>query len=218
MQVALLQVFLKRNCQQTKIKYFQKILFRHECEIHVMWCGFQHRCQSFIRPLRRLYHVYKPKDKVNVPETPLGDNFATRDILLFRYEDPQKIFRWNLLAGTMLPVWSYLGYTAWGLNTAFAPYKEELERSDRGWVFRNVEAASRGVSVGFFSFGVCISVYWLLRNMNTVRRVILRKGGKHLTLITYGLFGITSRQLTFPVSHVMPIFMRTLFPIDGFFL
>jgi hypothetical protein len=54
-----------------------------------------------------------------------------------------------------------------------------------------------------FTFtGAGISGYWLSRTLKTVRRIILRKGGKHVTIVTYGLFGPYSRSTTVPVQHV----------------
>ena len=47
-----------------------------------------------------------------------------------------------------------------------------------------------------------MTAYWLLRSLSTVRQLILRKGGKHVTLVTYGLFGKSSRVTTVPVNHV----------------
>ncbi len=137
-----------------------------------------------------------------MPETPLSEHFAARDILLFRYEDPVKILKRNCLAGGMLPLWSYLAYTSWNLGSDFQPYKADLEASDRAWVLRNVEKASRGVAMGFFLFGASLSVYWLARNTSTVRRLVLRKGGKHVTIVTYGVMGVNSRLTTVPISHV----------------
>ncbi len=152
--------------------------------------------------LKRWYHQYKPKERTLMPETPLSEHFAAKDILLFRYEDPRKIIKQNLVAGTMLPLWTWLSYTCYNLKSDFAPYKETLESSDRSWVYRNVEAASRGVSVAFLLFGTSLSLYWLSRNMNTVRRLVLRKGGKHVTIVTYGLFGVSSRHSTVPIQQV----------------
>ncbi len=54
----------------------------------------------------------------------------------------------------------------------------------------------------WFCSGCGLSCYWLLRTTNTVRRLVLRKGGKHITLVTYGILGSTSRVRTVPVTHV----------------
>ena len=50
--------------------------------------------------------------------------------------------------------------------------------------------------------GVGLSGYWLVRTTNTVRQLVLRKGGKHLTVVTYGILGRSSKFTTIPLSHV----------------
>ena len=44
--------------------------------------------------------------------------------------------------------------------------------------------------------------YWANTAMKTVRRVVLHKGGKYVTIVTYGFLGFTSRYTTKAVSHV----------------
>ncbi len=44
--------------------------------------------------------------------------------------------------------------------------------------------------------------YRAVTALNTVRRVVLRKGGKHVTIVTYGILGVTSRYTTKAVSQV----------------
>ena len=133
----------------------------------------------------------------------------------------------------MLPLWTYLSYFCYNLDKTIAPIKRKLSPELReGWVIKNIERARVGVAVGFFLFGklisflsririayrpdVCfltgasLSGYWFARTNNTVRRLILRKGGKHVTIMTHGLLG--GRQLTVPVSHVSStIFYHYLF-------
>ena len=46
--------------------------------------------------------------------------------------------------------------------------------------------------------------------MKTVRRVVLRKGGKYVTIVTYGLLGFTSRYTTKAVSHVSSLLERCI--------
>ena len=50
--------------------------------------------------------------------------------------------------------------------------------------------------------GVGLSGYWLVRTTNTVRQLVLRKGGKHLTVVTYGILGRSSKFTTIPLNHV----------------
>lgn len=50
--------------------------------------------------------------------------------------------------------------------------------------------------------GTTLSGYWLLRNTATVRRLVLRKGGKHVSIVSYGLYGKNSVNITVPVNNV----------------
>ena len=54
----------------------------------------------------------------------------------------------------------------------------------------------------FVHIGTGISGYWLNRTLKTVRRLVLKKGGKHVQIVTYGLFGPYNRYSTIPVQHV----------------
>ena len=58
------------------------------------------------------------------------------------------------------------------------------------------------VPIFFDLTGIALTGYWANRAMKTVRRVVLRKGGKYVTIVTYGLLGFTSRYTTKAVSHV----------------
>jgi len=150
--------------------------------------------------------AWKPKEKDRLAKLILedakagGQAIASKDTLLFRYEDTGKVFREGLLGVFMLPLWTYLSYFCYHLDQTIAPVKRNLSQElKEGWVIRNIERARVGVAVGFFLFGACMSSYWFARTNNTVRRLILRKGGKHVTIITHGLLG--GKQLTVPVSH-----------------
>lgn len=171
------------------------------------------RCVASLANCRN-YH-YKPKDSHFYKQVP--ENFVNKDSILFRYEEPMAVFRKNLFAMTMLPLWTYLGYFAYSLRGSLKPYKETVDKSDRKWVMDNIERASLGVGLGFFLFGTGLSGYWLARTMNTVRRLVLRKGGKHITIVTYGLFGANSRYTTVPVSHCSAVH-QAFYGKERFFL
>ena len=53
-----------------------------------------------------------------------------------------------------------------------------------------------------FPTGSGLTCYWMARTMNTVRQLVLRKGGKFITIVTYGPFGKRSKHSTVPVAHV----------------
>ena len=50
-------------------------------------------------------------------------------------------------------------------------------------------SGSWGIGLAYCLFGVGLSSYWVTRTMNTVRRLVLRKGGKYISIQTYGITG-----------------------------
>jgi hypothetical protein len=50
--------------------------------------------------------------------------------------------------------------------------------------------------------GLGLSGYWLSRTRYTVKMLVLRKGGKQATFVTYGTFGLGQRAVTVPIKHV----------------
>ena len=60
---------------------------------------------------------------------------------------------------------------------------------------------SWGIGLGYFLFGAGLSSYWVVRTMNTVRRLVLRKGGKYVSIQTYGLTGGGGKILNVPVVY-----------------
>ena len=66
-----------------------------------------------------------------------------------------KIFRWNIVAITMFPVWSYLSYFTFKLRSQLDPYKDSgvLEKRGRGWVMENIQSSITGVGIASFLFG-----------------------------------------------------------------
>lgn len=152
---------------------------------------------------------WKPKEKDRLAKMILEDARSTpsssagslsKDTLLFRYEETSKVTREGLIGVLMLPLWTYLSHFCYNLDKTIAPIKRNLSPELReGWIIRNIERARVGVAAGFFLFGASLSGYWFTRTNNTVRRLILRKGGKQVTIITHGLLG--GKQLTVPVSH-----------------
>ena len=53
---------------------------------------------------------------------------------------------------------------------------------------------SVGIGVAYFLFGLGLSSYWITRTMNTVRRLVLRKGGKYISVQTYRITGRKTNQ------------------------
>ena len=78
-----------------------------------------------------------------------------------------------------------MGYMAWNLNEdidTLSKRRKEQDESEKGrGLKRFIDKVSRGVAVGFVSGGTLLGTYWILRNCHTVRRLILRKGGRNVT-------------------------------------
>ena len=124
-----------------------------------------------------LRNYYKPKQKEAFYDV---EGVVTKDTMLFRYEDPTKVFRKNLVAMSMMPLWAYLGYFSYSLKSKVESFREDVVENTRiNFLMDNVTKASRGVGLAFFLFGAGLSSYWVIRTMNTVRKLVLRKGGKY---------------------------------------
>ena len=178
-----------------------------------MWNRFFLKPQTLVRTIRRSYYQYKPKDKNtgHLKSSPKLDSekaekFASSDILLFRYENPRRILLYNLAGTAVFTMCSYQAYVLWKLKSDLvSPHREQFEKSeysDKAWILNNVEYASPGISVVAFTFGASMAFYWLLRNLYLVRRLVLRKGGRHVTIVTYGITGVNSKTTTVPLTHV----------------
>uniref|UniRef100_A0A0K2SXI8 Transmembrane protein 223like [Bombyx mori] n=1 Tax=Lepeophtheirus salmonis TaxID=72036 RepID=A0A0K2SXI8_LEPSM len=151
------------------------------------------------RIFRRLYH-YKPKDR-HVLSEPVPE-LVNKDYILFKCEEPRIRLK-SIVATICLPLWGYLGYFALSIpSTIIEPYAKQFKKGDKNsWVIDTVASASQGVGIAFGGFGIGLTTYWFLRTGRTIRRVVLRKGGKYVTLVTYGLLGIGSKYSTVPITH-----------------
>ena len=96
---------------------------------------------------------FKPKEQRQFAEA--LETLAHRDLVLFRYEDPAGVFRKNLLALCMLPMWTYLGYFAYTLKTKVSSGagEEVMSAKSKKWVYEQIVSASTGVAVAFVAFG-----------------------------------------------------------------
>jgi len=164
---------------------------------------------------RSIRHYYKPKQKEAFYDV---EGVVTKDILLFRNEDASKVFYTNLVAMSMMPVWGFMGYTSYSLKSKMEGFKEDVADNTKiNFLLDNVLNASRGVGLAFFLFGAGLSSYWVVRTMNTVRRLVLRKGGKYIAIQTYGVTGGGGKVQNVPVVHCSGI-QHTFYGKHRFFL
>ena len=82
-------------------------------------------------------------------------------------------------------MFGFMGYTAWFLNEDIDELSKKQQKQEQlekaGALMRFINKVSKGIAVAFLSGGSLLSTYWILRNCHTIRRLILRKGGKHVT-------------------------------------
>jgi len=148
-------------------------------------------------PTRSYATNYKPKDRQQFADA--LNRLSSKDMILFNYEAPRTIFWQNLVALALFPVYMQMAYFSFGLGKRLRPLKEDSPLP--AWIQGNVEKSSKWIAVAFFAAGVGLSGYWLVRTTNTVRQLVLRKGGKHLTVVTYGILGRSSKFTTIPLNH-----------------
>ena len=173
-----------------------------------MWSFALLKPQHFQRIFRRFYYEkqFKPKDRHVLADGAAAENFAAKDVILFRYENPRKVMITNLAAGVASGLAVYQAYFAWKLKSDLDPLKERISDGDKSFVaYRNFNILSKFFSAGMLTFGCGLGLYWIMRNMYLVRRVILRKGGRHVTIVTYGTLGVSSRTTTVPLTHVIMV-------------
>jgi len=167
----------------------------------------------------RQFH-YKPRQKEAFYDV---EGVVTKDTLLFRYEDTNKVFIRNMVALAMFPIWGQMGYLSYSLKPRLENDLEEgvaknvAENTKINFLYSNVIKASTGIGLAFFLFGAGLSSYWVIRSMNTVRRLVLRKGGKYVAIETYGLMGGAGKVQNIPVVYCSGI-QYTFYSKHRFFL
>lgn len=153
---------------------------------------------SFSTNFFRRHFQYKPKDR---PSDSV-ESFATKDILLYRYENPTKILKRTALATSIFGMFSFSAWTFYDVGSKVRGNRQKDEDSRLSRLADNVQGSLKPICIAFFLMSGGFWVYWLLRNYYTVRRIILRKGGSFVTIVTYGLTGVSSRNITIPLKAV----------------
>jgi len=162
-------------------------------------------CQSLFQRPRILGRggtrncFFKPRQKEAFYDV---EGVVKKDTLLFRYEDPKTVGRKGLIGVVMMPVGVWLGYFSYSLHSTVEPMREGASKNDRiNYLLNNVSFASRGVGLGFFLFCGGLSSYWVVRTKHTVRKLVLRKGGKLVSIQTYGILGRQDNWKTIPLTY-----------------
>lgn len=96
--------------------------------------------------------------------------------------------------------------------------KEKVQDNSKlNWRIEQIMMGSWGIGLAYFLFGAGLSSYWIMRTTNTVRRLVLRRGGKYVSIQTYGMTGGAGKILNIPVVHCSGI-QQEFTKTDRFFL
>ncbi|CAH2245162.1 transmembrane protein 223 [Pararge aegeria] len=128
---------------------------------------------------------------------------VTKDVILFKYENPKFYMYMNIFAVVQYMFWTYLGLFALQ-NLRDAPVDKSTVTDDTPW-YRKINLGENkykntlgvvAVIIGTGSLGMI----WMY-TLKSVRYLILNKGGQNLTFITYAPFG-NNRIMKVPIEFV----------------
>ncbi|XP_050666409.1 transmembrane protein 223 [Leptidea sinapis] len=127
---------------------------------------------------------------------------VAKDVILFKYENP-KFFRYmNIFAIIQYMFWTYLGVFAFK-NLRDAPVERDTT-NDAPW-YRRINLGENKYKNTLSAVAVIIgcgslAMIWMY-TLRSVRFLILNKGGKHLTFVTYTPLG-ENRIMKVPLECV----------------
>ncbi|XP_011552136.2 transmembrane protein 223 [Plutella xylostella] len=128
---------------------------------------------------------------------------VANDVVLFKYENPKYFKYMNLFAAVQYMFWAYIGAFAF-TSLKDAPVDESKITAETPW-FRKINMGepkykntlgTAAVVVG----GASLGIIWMY-TLKSVRFLILNKGGKHVTFVTYSPFG-QNRMMKVPLENV----------------
>lgn len=126
-----------------------------------------------------------------------------KDVILFKYENPKFYMYMNIFAVVQYIFWSYLGIFAFS-SLRDAPVDKSKITEDTPW-FRKINLGENKYKNGLGIIAVVIGtgslgIIWMY-TLKSVRFLILNKGGRNLTFVTYTPFG-KNRIIKIPIDHV----------------
>lgn len=128
---------------------------------------------------------------------------VVKDVMLFKYENPKFFMYMNVFAIVQYMFWTYLGLFAF-TTLRDAPVDKSTIDDDTPW-FRRINLGENKYrntlgTVSVLVGGGSLAMIWMY-TLRSVRYLVLNKGGKSLTFITYTPFG-KNRMMTVPLENV----------------
>ncbi|XP_073845597.1 transmembrane protein 223 [Musca autumnalis] len=127
---------------------------------------------------------------------------VAKDVIMYKYENPKFFKIINIFGICQFTFWAYLSHFAF-TSLRDAPV-EQKEGQEMAWYERinlGENKYRNGITIMCFCIGYgVLFVAWMF-TLRSVRYLILRKGGRDVTLVTYGPFG-TNRIMTVPLKDI----------------
>jgi len=127
---------------------------------------------------------YKPKQMKNLYDV---ETSVKKDVVIFRYEDPKKIIGRAWIGLACIPFGLYMSQTSLMLKPTLEGWQDREFDSRTSYLMGNIQAVSKGLGVFWLIFLPVLGIYYFNRTRHTVRKLVLRKGGKMLSIRTYGV-------------------------------
>lgn len=141
---------------------------------------------------------------------------VVKDVILFCYENPRQFKLLNIFAIVQFAFWSYLSVTVHS-TLVDIPVKGDPEKLP-WWRKVNLGEKKYRYGITYMCFGIGYGVIFCawMYTLRSVRYLILRKGGKAISFVTYTPFG-QNRIMDVPLEKISAKQSRSLakvhFPI-----
>ncbi|XP_028029126.1 transmembrane protein 223 [Bombyx mandarina] len=128
---------------------------------------------------------------------------VAKDVILFKYENPSFYKYMNIFAGVQYAFWMYLGIFAFS-TLKDAPVDKSKITEDTPW-YRKINLGENKYKNTLGTLAVIIgagslTMIWMY-TLRSVRYLVLHKGGKHVSLVTYAPFG-RNRSMKVPIEDI----------------
>ncbi|XP_018421093.1 PREDICTED: transmembrane protein 223 isoform X2 [Nanorana parkeri] len=135
---------------------------------------------------------------------------VTRDVVLFEHRRPRFFHLLGLFCVAQTGFWAYLAYFGFTTLRDIRQTNKEENEEVKG---RNMGSPlwRTAFTLGCLSVGTLVMVAGLLFSRRSVSLVTLHAGGDKVTLVTAGVFGISS-SFSLPLRHISSMAHRSEVP------
>ncbi|KAG8229106.1 hypothetical protein J437_LFUL009575 [Ladona fulva] len=127
---------------------------------------------------------------------------VAKDVIMFKHDNARFFKILNIFALTQFLFWTYLSHFCY-TQMKDAPVAKEKKEDQQWWRSINLGENKYKNTLAVFCFIIGYGILagsWMF-TLKSVRYLVLRKGGKEVTFVTYGPFG-KNRMLTVGLENV----------------